>query len=101
VSDPEAPATAAPAAAGGRARKDSDERRFRQEEERAIASLAGWIGHPAIPSIVRDATATVAATIAPFARHLSEQREVIWFCWGAFGITPVEPAGRSVATCGC
>ncbi len=91
VSDPEAPATAGPAEAGGRGRDDSDERRFRDEEERAIASLAGWIGHPAIPAIVRDATASVTAAIAPVARHLSEQREVIPFCWGAFGIMPVEP----------
>ena len=81
-------------AGGGRPAGESDERRFREEEERAIASLASWIGHPAIPTIVRDATSSVTAAIAPVARHLSEQREVIPFCWGAFGITPVEPGWR-------
>src|SRR5258708_20312881 len=61
VSDPEAPATAGPAEAGGRGRDDSDERRFRDEEERAIASLAAWIAHPHIPPIVTAPTASLPA----------------------------------------
>lgn len=82
---------AADSGAGSEAYGDADERRFREEEERAIASLAGWIGHPATPAIIKDAAASVVTAIAPVSHHLSEQREVIPFCWGAFGIAAVDP----------
>ncbi len=68
-----------------------DKDRFRNEEQRAITSLTGWIGHPAIPGIIRGASLRVAAAVAPVARHLATQRDVIWFCWNVFEIAPVEP----------
>ncbi len=65
--------------------------RFRAEEERAVTSLAGWIGHGAIPGIIQEASPLAAAAVAPVSRHLVNQREVIWFCWHVFEMSPVRP----------
>lgn len=65
--------------------------RFHAEEERAIASLADWIGHPAIPAVIREAAVPAAAAVMLLARHLRDQVEIIWFSWNVFEIAPVRP----------
>jgi hypothetical protein len=66
-------------------------RRFREEEQLGIASLAGWIGHAAVrPAILRFALYAEAA-VTPLDAHLEGQPDVICLCWGAFGMSPVEP----------
>ena len=68
--------------------------RFRAEEERAIASLASWIGHPAIPAIVRTESVVVRAVVKPLERLLTDQFEVIGFCLYVFGMAPVGPGWK-------
>lgn len=49
---------------------DARAKRFEAEEKLAIDTLAGWIGHPAVPGIIRRRVATVETVIMPIARHL-------------------------------
>lgn len=69
----------------------ADGARFRAEEQRAIASLAGWIGHPAIPPIIREASLPAAMAAKALERLLTSQKEIIWFCLSVFELAPVEP----------
>lgn len=75
----------------------SDIRRFRAEEERALASLAGWIGHQAIPGVIQQAAPQAAAAVAPVRRHLTDQVEVIGFSWFVMNIAAVLP-GWTIAS---
>jgi hypothetical protein len=71
-----------------------DLRRFRAEEERARAILAGWIGHPAVPEILEQAVPRAAAAVAPVRRHLADQVEAIGLSWFTVGIAAVLPGWR-------
>ena len=75
----------------------SDIRRFRAEEERALAGLAGWIGHPAIAGIIRQAVPSAAAAVEPVRRHLADQVEVIGFSWFVMEIAAIQP-GWTIAS---
>jgi hypothetical protein len=71
-----------------------DLRRFRAEEGRARAILAGWIGHPAVPGILERAGPRAAAAVAPVRRYLADQVEVIGLSWFTVGIAAVLPGWR-------
>lgn len=66
-------------------------RRFKAEEQQAIDVLARWIGHPAVRSIISRRRVGVETVVMPINRLLTDQIEVIRFCWHVFGIAGIEP----------
>jgi hypothetical protein len=69
----------------------AEEPKFRTEEKLGVASLAGWIGHPAVQPAITTAAPYAAVAVAPLDAHLEGQPDVIRFCWGAFEMGAVEP----------
>jgi hypothetical protein len=66
-------------------------KRFEAEEEQAITSLARWIGHPAVRGVIERRRAGAEAVLIPIARFLTDQIQVIRWCWHVHGVAGVEP----------
>jgi hypothetical protein len=65
--------------------------RFRAEEQQAITALARWIGHPAVRGVIERRRAGAEAVLIPISRFLTDQTQVIRWCWHVYGIAGVEP----------
>jgi hypothetical protein len=66
-------------------------RRFKTEEQQAVDALARWIGHPAVRSVIERRRAGAEAVVMPIERHLTDQVQVIRFCWHVYEIAGIEP----------
>jgi hypothetical protein len=65
--------------------------RFRAEEQQAITALARWIGHQAVCGVIERRRAGAEAVLIPIARFLTDQIQVIRWCWYVYGMAGVEP----------
>jgi hypothetical protein len=77
-------------AKGSRA-EEALRKRFKTEEQQAIDALTRWIGHPAIRGVIERRRVGAETVVMPIQRLLTNQVEVIRFCWHAFGIAGIEP----------
>lgn len=66
-------------------------KRFKAEEQQAIDALTRWIGHPALRGVIERRRAGAETVVMPIQRLLTDQIEVIRFCWHVFGIAGIEP----------
>jgi hypothetical protein len=66
---------------------------FRNEEQYAAAALAGWAGHPALPSVVERRRVAAETTTMLFERYLADQVQVLRFCCRIFDISFRYPDG--------
>ena len=66
-------------------------KRFQAEERQAITALARWIGHPAVRGVIERRRAGADAVVMPIGRLLTDQIQVIRFCWHVYGIAGAEP----------
>ncbi len=66
-------------------------KRFESEEHQAIDALARWIGHPAVRGIIERRRVGAETVVMPIGRLLTDQIEVIRFCWHVCGIAGIEP----------
>ena len=79
---------------GGPKRNRAEEalrKRFKTEEQQAIDALARWIAHPAVRSIIERRRVGAETVVMPIERHLTDQVEVIRFCWHVYEIAGIEP----------
>ena len=65
--------------------------RFKVEEQQAIDALARWIGHPAIRGVIERRRVGAETVVMPIQQHLTDQVEVIRFCWHVYEIAGIEP----------
>lgn len=72
-------------------KNDTLTRQFQTAEQHADATLAGWVGHPAVRGIIGRHKGEANAAVAPIARHLPRQKEAAAFCWGVYGLAGVGP----------
>jgi hypothetical protein len=66
-------------------------KRFEAEEQQAIDALTRWIGHPAVRDIIGRRRIGAETVVMPIEHLLTNQIEVIRFCWHVFGIAGIEP----------
>jgi len=69
-------------------------KRFQAEERQAIVALSRWIGHSAVRGVIERRRAGAEAVVKPIGRLLTDQIQVIRFCWHVYGIAGVEPGWR-------
>lgn len=75
---------------GNRA-EEAQRKRFEAEEQQAIDALARWIGHPAVRGIIERRRVGAETVVMPIGRLLTDQIQVIRFCWHVNGIAGIEP----------
>jgi hypothetical protein len=66
-------------------------RQFKTAEQHATATMAGWIGHPAVRGIIERHRDEAETAVAPIARHLVGQKEAAAFCWRLYGLAGIGP----------
>ena len=66
-------------------------KRFEAEEQQAINALARWIGHPAVRGMIGRRRLGADTVVMPIGRLLTDQIQVIRFCWHVYGIAGIEP----------
>jgi hypothetical protein len=66
-------------------------KRFKAEEQQAIGMLARWIGHPAVRGVIERRRAGAETVVMPIERLLTDQIQVIRFCWHVYGLAGIEP----------
>jgi hypothetical protein len=66
-------------------------KRFKAEEQQAIGMLARWIGHPAVRGVTERRRAGAETVVMPIERLLTDQIQVIRFCWHVYGLAGIEP----------
>jgi hypothetical protein len=85
-----------PAACKGGARvsgraEEALRKRFEAEERQAIDVLARWVGDPAVRGIIERRRVGAETVVMPIERLLTDQIQVIRFCWHVYGIVGIEP----------
>lgn len=76
---------------GSGRRQEALRRRFLAEEQQAIDAVTRWIGHPAVRGIIQRRRVGAETVVMPIDRLLTNQVQVIRFCWHVCGIAGVEP----------
>jgi hypothetical protein len=71
---------------------DALRKRFVVEEQQAIGTLARWIGHPAVRGVIERRRLGAETVVMPIEWLLTNQREVIRFCWHVFKLAGIEPS---------
>jgi hypothetical protein len=66
-------------------------KRFEAEEQQAIDMLARWIGHAAVRGVIERRRAGAETVVMPIERLLTDQIQVIRFCWHVYGLAGIEP----------
>lgn len=66
-------------------------KRFEAEEQQAIDALARWIDHLAVRGVIERRRIGAETVVMPIGWLLTNQREVIRFCWHVFGLAGIEP----------
>jgi hypothetical protein len=66
-------------------------KRFQAEEQQAIDAVARWVGHPAVRGVIERRRIGAETVVMPIERMLTDQVQVIWFCWHVFGLAGTEP----------
>ena len=66
-------------------------KRFKTEEQQAIDALARWIGHPAVRGIITRHQAAAETAVMPIGRLLTDQIQVIRFCWHIYEMAGIQP----------
>src|ERR1700733_7600003 len=69
-------------------------KRFEAEEMQAVHALARWIGHPAVRGVIERRRIAADTVVMPIRWLLTNQREVIRFCWHVFGLAGIEPGWK-------
>jgi hypothetical protein len=64
---------------------------FRTAEQHATATMAGWVGHPAVRGIIERHMNEANTAVFPIDRHLTNQKEVARFCWHVYGFAGIGP----------
>ena len=66
-------------------------KRFEAEEQQAVEAVARWIGHPAVRPVILRRRIGAETVVMPVERMLTDQIQVIRFCWHVFGLAGIEP----------
>jgi hypothetical protein len=66
-------------------------KRFEAEEQQAINAVARWVGHPAVRGVIERRRIGAETVVMPIERMLTDQVQVIRFCWHVFGLAGIEP----------
>jgi hypothetical protein len=66
-------------------------KRFDAEERQAIDALTRWIGHHAVRGVIERRRIGAETVVMPIRWLLTNQPEVIRFCWHVFGLAGIEP----------
>jgi len=64
---------------------------FQTAEKHATATMAAWVGHPAVRGIIERHKDEANAAVTPIARHLPGQKEAAAFCWQVYGLVGIGP----------
>lgn len=74
------------------AREEAQRKRFVAEERQGVDAVARWVGHPSVSGVLKRRRPGAETVVMPIARFLTDQVQVIRFCWRACGIAGVEPS---------
>ena len=66
-------------------------RQFAMAEQHATATMAGWVGHPAVRGIIERHKSEADTAVFPIERHLDSQKEAARFCWHVYGFAGLGP----------
>jgi hypothetical protein len=66
-------------------------RQFKTAEQHATATMAGWVGHPAVRRIIERHKNEANTAVFPIERHLASQKESARFCWHVYGFAGLGP----------
>lgn len=66
-------------------------KRFKAAERQAEDTLTRWIGHPALQPVVERRRLGAEAVVLPISSLLTDQGEVVRFCWHVYGMAGIDP----------
>jgi hypothetical protein len=66
-------------------------RQFETAEKHSTATLAGWVGHPAVRGVIERHKSEANTAVAPIDRHLPGQKEAAAFSWRLYGLAGIGP----------